>query len=169
MWVVLGVILLLLIVVTAFYSGVKPMAWSNKMSYVNISSKAEWIAPNYLMAVCWHRENTFHISVDQLATAPYHLTVQKLQRYQKILALDIPKYIDILNADHDYSLHNPYLTRIVEDAALAHIMMYDKHSQLWKMEAFIQQLPAGWRRNAHHSKLLSAFTPVNGCTFGRDH
>lgn len=113
MWVVLGIVLILLILATISYTGVKQVAWADKMQRLNTGSKAEWIAPeyvlqqvrnDYLMAVRWMRESAFHSSASQLNAAPYHLTGQSLLRYQKILAhyrtIGTPRYLDVMQADH---------------------------------------------------------------------
>jgi hypothetical protein len=69
-------------------------------------------------------------------------------------------------ATYHQSTQERLLTQDLGDGTIVYTMAFDKQLRCWKIDAFIQELPANWKSSAQirNSRLLSAFPP----SIGRD-
>jgi hypothetical protein len=67
-------------------------------------------------------------------------------------------------ATYDYWTQTRLTTQDLGDGTIVYEMAYDKQTQRWKVDAFVQELPLGWKTSSktRRIKLLSALPPVIG-------
>lgn len=65
-------------------------------------------------------------------------------------------------ATYDYWSHVRLNTQDLGDGTLVYEMAYDKQARRWKLDRFIQELPAGWQKSSGRLQLLSVLPPSAG-------
>lgn len=146
------------------------------MGWLQDSLLADWSyqwssAPNFLSGAFLHR----HQEILK------HYRMQKTPRYTGILRcthrVEVRHFSEdgerCLIVDHQttrriatYDLlhHVRVITQDMGDGTVVHEMAYDKLLKRWKIDAFIQELPAGWSSKKSHEqiKVLSVLPPADG-------
>ncbi len=150
---------------------------------------------DYMRAQEWLGESQLWARGQQLHMAAYYLVGEALKRYQMALMQQgKARFIGVLRADHavevrhfsedgdrcllvdfqsgrrmaTYNAHTRerLLTQDMGSGAVVYQMLYDMRDRRWKMERFVQELPAGWERR-QPSRLLQEFTQIP-LAIGRD-
>ncbi|MEQ8674408.1 MAG: hypothetical protein RLP44_06830 [Aggregatilineales bacterium] len=104
-------------------------------------------APRYTGILrCTHRVEVRHFSEDgERCLVVDHQTTRRIATY------------DLLH-------HVRVITQDMGDGTVVYEMAYDKALKRWKIDAFVQELPAGWASTKSHDQieLLSVLPPANG-------
>jgi hypothetical protein len=154
------------------------------------------VSSDYLVAVGWMHDTMLSPRIQQLKSATHHLSGTFLKQHQHRLMQPVrfPPVIGVLRADHHLSVrrfsedgetclvvdhqtqrrmatydartHARILTQDLGMATLVYSMRFDVTEKRWKIDAFIQELPIGWRNQASSRFLREqAILPT---TIGRD-